>query len=180
MLATHIEAENRYESFRKMAREAIHQELPYGDRGNIKLTEISQSALIYSKIWAADLNRKVDWPWSEGYKSYAFRYPNRFELATWYGSALAGLSLGRPSYAGTRLRLEFIEANPSGSPLKGRIIPITISVAELYANIIGASELRIIDPIDKKLIEYYSSFGYRYCSGRTESNQKHYLVKVLS
>ena len=180
MLATHVEAESRYESFRKLAREAISKELPYGDRGNIKLTEISQRALIYSKAWAADINRKVDWPWAEGYKSYAFRYPNRFELATWYGSALVGLSLGRPSYAGTRLRLEFIEANPSSNPLKGRIVPITISAAELYANIIGASELRIIDPIDKKLIEYYSSFGYRYCDGHSERNQKHYLVKVLS
>ena len=32
MLATHIEAEARYESFRKMARDAIYKELPYGDR----------------------------------------------------------------------------------------------------------------------------------------------------
>ena len=77
MLATHIEAETRYESFRKMARDAIYSELPYGARGNIKLTEISQSALIYSKTWSADPNRKVDWPWHEGYKSYAFRYPNQ-------------------------------------------------------------------------------------------------------
>lgn len=179
MLATHIEAENRYGNFRKLARDAIQQELPYSDRGNIRLTEVSQQALIYTKIWAADINRKVDWQWIEGYRNYSFRHPNRFELATWYGNALAGLSLGRPSYAGTRLRLEFIEASPTNTPLKGRIVPITISVAELYANIIGASELRIIDPVDKKLIEYYSSFGYRYCDGKTESNQKHYLVKVL-
>lgn len=179
MQATHLEAEHRYESFRKMAREAIHRELPYSDRANIKLTEISSSALVYSKLWVADAKRRVDWPWGEGYRNYAFSHPNRFELATWYGNTLAGLSLGRPSYAGTRLRLEFIEANPSNNPLKGRIVPITISVAELYANIIGASELRIIDPIDKRLIEYYSSFGYRYCTGRSEKNQTHYLVKEL-
>lgn len=179
MLATHAKAEDRYESFRRMAREAIHKELPYSDRANIKLTQISSKALIYSKTWSTDTRRKISWPWAEDYKNYAFRHPNRFELATWYGNTLASLSLGKPSYAGSRLRLEFIEANPSGTLLKGRIVPITISVAELYANIIGASELRIIDPIDKKLIEYYSSFGYRYCDGHAEKNHKHYLVKTL-
>lgn len=50
MQATYLEAEYRYESFRKMAQEAIHKELLYSDRENIKLTEISSNALIYYKI----------------------------------------------------------------------------------------------------------------------------------
>lgn len=180
MLATHQDAENRYESFRQMAREAIQRELPYTDRGNIRLGEICQKSLIQAKMWDDDPKRLVDWPWDIGYRDYSYRNPKRFELATWYGNTLAGLSLGRPSYAGTRLRLEFIESRPSSSLLKGRIVPITISVAELYASIIGAEELRIIDPIDSRLIEYYSSFGYTYSSAVSEKNHKHYLVKVIS
>lgn len=180
MLATHQDAERRYESFREMARDAIQKELPYTDRNNIRLSNICQKALMQAKLWDEDPNRLVDWPWGSDYRDYSYRNPKRFELAAWYGNTLAGLSLGRPSYAGTRLRLEFIESRPSSSPLKGRIVPITISVAELYANVIGAEELRIIDPIDEKLIEYYSSFGYRYCKAVSEKNHKHYLVKAIS
>ncbi len=179
MLATHQDAERRYESLREMARNAIGKELPYTDRGNIHLGGVCHKSLMQAKLWDDDPKRLVDWPWDSGYQDYAYRNPKRFELATWYGNTLAGLSLGRPSYAGTRLRLEFIESRPSSSPLKGRIVPITISVAELYANIIGADELRIIDPIDEKLIEYYTSFGYRYSKAVSEKNHKHYLVKAI-
>ncbi|KZY98029.1 hypothetical protein [Oleibacter sp. HI0075] len=180
MLATHDDAERRYESFREMARNAIQKELPYTDRNNIRLGSICPNALMHAKRWNEDPRRLVEWSWDGGYRDYSYRNPKRFELATWYGNTLAGLSLGRPSYAGTRLRLEFIESRPSSSPLKGRIVPITISVAELYASIIGAEELRIIDPIDDRLIEYYSSFGYIYRKATGEKNQKHYLVKAIS
>jgi hypothetical protein len=179
MLATHQDAERRYENFREMARNAIQRELPYTDRANIRLGKICPSSLTQAKLWNEDPNRLVDWPWDSGYRDYSYRNPKRFELATWYGNTLAGLSLGRPSYAGTRLRLEFIESRPSSSSLKGRIVPITISVAELYANIIGADELRIVDPVDEKLIEYYSSFGYKYVNAITEKHYKHYLVKAI-
>ncbi|MCG8614552.1 MAG: hypothetical protein MI864_28905 [Pseudomonadales bacterium] len=130
MLATHQDAERRYESLREMARNSIGNELPYTDRSNIHLRGICQKALLQAKLWDNDPKRLVDWPWDSGYQDYSYRNPKRFELATWYGNTLAGLSLGRPSYAGTRLRLEFIESRPSSSPLKGRIVPITISVAK--------------------------------------------------
>ncbi|WP_086932698.1 hypothetical protein [Agarilytica rhodophyticola] len=120
----------------------------------------------------------MNWDWEGGgYDEYSFRHPKRFEMATWYGSKLASLCLGRPSYMGGHLRLDFAEANPSENPLKGRIIPIILSAGELYASIIGASEIRLIDPIDSKLVNYYSSFGYRYVSHNVK---KHYLVKDLT
>ena len=179
MLAEHQDAERRYEKFREMARDAIQKELPYADRSNIRLQKICPLALTQAKLWNEDPNRLVDWPWDSGYRDYSYRNPKRFELATWYDNTLSSLSLGRPSYGGSRLRLEFIESRPSSNSLKGRIVPITISVAELYANIIGADELRIIDPIDEKLIEYYSSFGYKYVNTPAEKNHKHYLVKAI-
>lgn len=78
---------------------------------------------------------------------------------------------------GSHLRLDFIEALPENNPLKGRVVPIVISTAELYGTIVGASQLRIINPLDTNLIEYYSSFGYRYIN---EGISKHYLVKDLT
>lgn len=77
---------------------------------------------------------------------------------------------------GSHLRLDFIEARPKNNHLKGRVVPTVISVAELYGAIIGASQLRIMNPVNSKLIDYYSSFGYRYIK---ESIKVHYLVKDL-
>ncbi len=179
MLATHQDAEKRYEAFRKMTHDAIQRELPYPDRNNIRLGKICNKSIIQANSWENNPARQVDWPWERGYANYSYLYPKRFEMATWYGDTLAGLSIGRPSYNGTRLRLEFIESNPSSSPLKGRMVPINISAAELYASIIGADELRIIDPIDTKLIEYYSSFGYKYRNSSGKKHHEHYLVKAI-
>jgi len=177
MRASHKEAEDRYESFRNLARTKISEALPYGDKNLIKLEGVTTRALSFAKTWNSYVSRLVDWDWAFGYRSYCTRYPKRFELATWYGNQLSSLSLGRPSYRGNHLRLDFIEALPENNPLKGRVVPIVISVAELYGTIIGASQLRIIDPIDPKLVGYYSSFGYRYIKKGTK---KHYLVKDLT
>lgn len=177
MRASHKEAEDRYESFREISRTKILESLPYGDKKQIKLEGITTKALSVAKTWNSYTSRLVDWDWVFGYKSYSKRYPKRFELATWYGNQLASLSLGRPSYMGGHLRLDFIEALPENNPLKGRVVPIVISVAELYGTIIGASQLRIIDPTDVNLIKYYSSFGYMYIK---EGTKKHYLVKDLA
>lgn len=178
MQPTHAEAEKKYKEFRAIARNAVKNNLSYSDNNKIFLRDVDNQALALAKEWEKDINRIVDWSWSSGYQHYSFSRPKRFELAIWYDNKLCSLSLGRPSFHGTRLRLEFIESHPSDNPLKGRIAPIVISTAEVYAQIIGADELRIIDPIDKNLIDYYSTFGYKYVSGSAEKT-KHYLVKLF-
>lgn len=178
MQLTHRNAERKYSEFRKVAMDSVRRRLPYADRAKITLRNIDDFALSESEKWESLRDRQVDWPWMTGYRHYSFSYPKRFELAIWYDNMLCSLSLGRPSYMGTRLRLEFIESRPAEHPLVGRVTPIVLSVAEVYAGLIGASQLRIIDPIDKKLIEYYSSFGYTYKDGSQEK-ATHYLVKDL-
>lgn len=180
MQATHKGAEDRYEEFRDIARTKILESLPYSDRNLIKLEGISTKALSAAKTWSSFTERQVEWDWKVGYRAYSRRHPKRFELATWYGNQLSSLSLGRPSYMGSHLRLDFIEARPKNNHLKGRVVPTVISVAELYGAIIGASQLRIMNPVNSKLIDYYSSFGYRYIKESIkESIKVHYLVKDL-
>lgn len=174
----HYDAESKYKEIRTIAMEAVQQRLPYVDRPKIKLSKIDQHALAEATVWSS-LNRTVDWPWTSGYRHYSFQNPRRFELAIWYEDTLCSLSLGRPSPAGTRLRLEFIEARPQENPLKGRTMAIVLSTAEVYAGLLGADEVRLIDPLDSKLIDYYATFGYEYNDGKAE-NTVHYLVKRLS
>ncbi len=175
MQLTHKDAEQRYSEFRAIALQSIQKNLPYPDKARIRLKLIDTAALSASKLWESDRTRQVDWSWFNSYPGYRYSYPKRFELALWYDNTLSSLSTGRPSYHGGRLRLEFIEARPTDHPLKGRVTPIVLSAAEVYAGIIGATQLRIIDPIDMKLIDYYSSFGYSLRTGEKTP----YMVKDL-
>ncbi len=102
MLATHLDAERRYNEIRKTALRAISSQVPQGLLLDFKL--INEAALTASKKWALSSERLIDWNWVKGYRTFKFRYPKRFELALWYKNKLVSLSLGRPTYAGTSLR----------------------------------------------------------------------------
>src|SRR5690606_39641158 len=68
-----------------------------------------------ANLWEQNPKRHDDacWSWRKGFGSYAKYHPKRFELAIWFAKAqLCGLSLGKPTYSGSRLRLDFIEGAP--------------------------------------------------------------------
>lgn len=100
-----------------------------------------------------------------GLADYGWRHPKRFELAIWYkGLFLSGLSLGRPTWNKQNLRLEFIEASPMTTPLSGLVTDMVLLAAEVYADAIGATELRIMNPITEKVKAHYlgAKHGFRF------------------
>ena len=178
MQATHLAAETKYEALRHEIRSIIEARLPYPDRKLIRLEAISSQALHESGKWSGFPTRQVDWEWITGYPTYRFRHPNRFELALWYGSTLASLAIGKTSPGKTLVRLDFLEARPSNNPLKGRTTPIVASTMELYARVLGAVEIRIIDPINDNVRRYYESLGFGYVAPR--KTHKAYVFKKIS
>lgn len=179
MHATHWEAEQRYEAFRLESRRFVASQLPYPDRGSIRLDAISDSALGAAASWTGGTLRRVTWNWATGYGEFRFRHPDRFELAVWHGSTLCSLSLGRPSRHGHSLRLDFVESSPSEHPLRGRVVPITLINLRSYAEVIGATELRIISPLNQALIDYYTRFGYTYVNRASSTIGADYLYRKL-
>lgn len=176
MQISHKTAEERYKNIRSIAYEITMDELPYQDKKAIILTEINSMAItgIMSSI-----QRSVEWDWNFGVRSYRKKYPNRLELAIWYNNSICGLSLGRPSYNGTRVRLDFIERVPGiNNPLKGRVTPIAVTVYEVYARLIDAAQVRIISPADG-LIDYYTSLNYAFVKGADTKANPSYLYKNL-
>jgi len=118
-----------------------------------------------AKQWGTSPNRRVDWSWPEGGSEYAWRHPKRFEVAIWYRNLfLSGLGLGRPTWSGNKLRLDFLEASPKATPLTGLVTLIAVGTAEAYADAIGAVQLRIMSPINSKVKDHYlnSLTGYSY------------------
>jgi len=170
MLATHLDAERRYNEIRKMALRAISSQVPQGLSLGFKL--IDKTALTASRQWALSSERLVDWNWVEGYNSFKFRYPKRFELALWHKGKLVSLSLGRPTYAGTSLRLDVIEGSPEEREIK--VFPAVIAAMAVYASALGADEIRVMNPINESVKDYYANEGFTYVK------KGNYLYKKLS
>lgn len=164
MLATHINAERRYDKIRKITLHAAQQKLKLrADYTHIRLKSLDYKALVASKAWRQSSNRLVDWDWIDGYSAFKFRYPKRFELAIWHKHALVSLALGRPTYNGSALRLDFIEVNPDNFE-ELKVFPIALFAMMTYAEALGAIELRVMKPINDTVKKYYESSGLTYVS----------------
>jgi hypothetical protein len=170
MRVTHKRADDKYELLRDHSRTVAVSALPpmmtnsrgqvISVRESVQLTGVDFRSRVKAKSWEDSPFRQVSWDWSEGAADYAWTYPKRFESAIWYrGLFLGGLSLGRPTWGGGKLRLDFIEASPEETPLSGLITDITVSAAEVYADAIGAEQLRIMNPINDKVRAHYLAEG---------------------
>lgn len=158
MLATHTDVERRYGALRKMALEAAQE----GASASLKFCTVTADALSAATSWSKSSSRRVDWDWAEHYSAFKFRYPKRFELAIWYQNALISLSLGRPTYQGTALRLDFIEARPRNLGERPAVFDEVLIAYGIYARLIAAKQIRIMHPINDEVRAYYETFGYRY------------------
>lgn len=86
-------------------------------------------------------------------------------LAIWHGETLCGLARGyltRPRLHGRNAAvMQYIEACPANHPLRGRIVEIAATAAEIYGAEFGARYLRLMNP-DPALLAYYTqNFGFR-------------------
>jgi len=165
---TYKETQDKYELLRTTALRIAHDSLPnviINKKGMAILkSDISLKGLDFStyqklRTWKDSGQRVAPWDWDDVRKKYR-SHPKRFELSIWHKELfLCGASIGRPTFSGNKLRLDFVEANPTGSPLHGTITDIVILAGRTYAKAIGASQLRIMHPINKKVRDHYLSKG---------------------
>ena len=153
MRSTHQQAILKYDDLRKEARSIAQENLPK-HLAPIKLDGISSKALVSARLWDELNGRKVDWDWSFS-SQYCSRYPKAFDLSVWHGNTLLSLTLGRPTFKGTSMRMDFIERQPSQTLFAGDLFSVSLLAYITYARIIGAEYIRIINPMNEKLINFY-------------------------
>lgn len=90
------------------------------------------------------------------------RYPKRFEVAVWDAVSLIAVSLGRPTYAGQHMRLDITEARPRSLGARGPILPDVLLAYTVYAQLLDARSIRIMNPINDDVRAYYERSGYQY------------------
>ncbi len=157
---------NKYEALRQFSRETAHGELP-AVLTNKKSQGILKSTLTFGGIDANCINelkkwemsglRRVAWDWDKMLKIYRPE-PKRFEIAIWHNKHwLCSASIGKTTSQGGKLRLDLIESNPNRTILAGLVVDINITLYEAYARAIGATELRIISPVNDAVKDYYLS-----------------------
>lgn len=161
MLATHQDAEVRYSSIRKAVMAALNQRFMREGGHALRASLIDQHALRHADEWSKSPLRRVDWDWFKGYAAFRFRYPKRFEMALWSDATLLSLTLGRPTYNGHRLRLDFIESAPD-KPRSIRAFQLSLLAITTYAHALGADELRVMKPINNEVRKYYEKYGLVY------------------
>jgi hypothetical protein len=161
MLSTHRDAEERYTLIRKAVLEEVNKEFLNSNRRSLSARLIDGAALHQSQSWGQSTRRRVDWDWVAGYNAFKFRHPKRFEMALWNGNNLVSLTLGRPTYRGTKLRLDFIEGNPD-KPSDVQVFEPTFLAMVGYAHALGADELRVMNPVNADVKRYYERFGLQY------------------
>lgn len=167
-------ADRTYAQLREHSRTQAILKLPLNLQEAVKLDDITGRTMAQLSRWEAHPDRRVMWSWQHWASRYAAIYPKRFELAIWFHSKLCSVSLGRPTWGAGKLRLDMIESSPEKTPLTGQTVQLTVLVAETYADIIGAEQIRIMNPINSKVRSHYEAMGFTYVGGKSD-----YCVKDL-
>lgn len=153
------DAERRYNELRKEALKAAEGQLQ--DR-SLTFTQITQEAVIQTEAWDESALRPYPWNWREGRSRYFSRYPKRFEAALWKENTLIAISLGRPTFGAGSIRLDIIEGAPRDLIDRPNVTRDILFAYEIYAGLLGADYIRIMNPLTEELKAYYTSLGYSY------------------
>lgn len=157
-------AEEGYRLIRKQAMQTLEPELQETLGLPVSLTDITVSALTQALTWggryaAANMEcRQPGWDWDKVLRKFR-RRPRRVELAIWVADDLCGLALGRISDRCVVATIHFIEGNPGGHPLRGRVLPVAVRFLEVLAASLEVKEVSIEQPVPE-LIEYYKRLGF--------------------
>jgi hypothetical protein len=136
-----------------------------GVHPSLRLTDIDAEALsVWKATWrGTHLSGAGGWDWEVIWCRFRKR-PTAFQLAIWSGGQLCGLAIGRTSKrrsSGVRhtISIHYMEAAPDQRhPLAGTIAPLAIAAAQRYGEALGASRLRLMDPLPGAST-YYRKLG---------------------
>src|SRR5690554_254508 len=159
MRRDHAQTESKFKQLREIAYDMAMEEFP-----EIQISGVSYLDALEADKWK-EISRKhgrpqtASWTWAKEYPHYLTR-PNRFEVTVRRGGVLAGICLGQLSKHGQNMRMNLIESTPiRPTPLGMRALPIISFTAAVFADIVGAKELWVIDPLPI-LEDVYCSEGF--------------------
>jgi hypothetical protein len=152
-------AESRYTELRNIALMAVRADLK---AKGLVATTITTEALREIESWGKSKTRPYDWDWRAERAHFFCRYPKRFEIALWQSNKVIAVSLGRPTFNSTGMRLDVVEGRPKDLEDRPPIIKEILFAYEVYARLLGANHIRIMKPANEELKAFYQGLGYAY------------------
>jgi hypothetical protein len=154
---TFSETINYYNELRMVLYDQLKQEYPI-----FSYNPIIFSDAIQADSWEGD--GRNEWSWQKAYEIYRGNSNfKRFDLCIKQGVHVSGLTYGMPTKTKTKLKIDIIESTPfSEHKNNHKIFEIISTAAQYYAHLLGADEVRIMNPLNQDLTKYYCSFGYEH------------------
>jgi hypothetical protein len=152
------ELERRYGELRRESIDIANEMLR---TPGIKISLVNEASFAEFRRWECHPNRVVDWNWPASWQSWKLHYPKRFECATWNGGRLIGFALGKPTYAATGVRLDYVEKSPEANE---KHLDLTYLALYSYATLLGATHVKIMNPINRSVRDYYEHKGFIFDS----------------
>ena len=119
-----------------------------------------QEADGWKTLWRKE-DRAASWNWTDMYHNYQSRSgARRLDLAITKPNKLLGLCYGMLERNRLILKVHAMEANPQHRALAGHMLEITLFSARIYADINGASEIWLCDPVSPAHVRLYQGRGY--------------------
>lgn len=129
--------------------------------GLVRITEIDAAALaVFTETWTGrhwSGYGGVDWVylWHRlGRQEY-----RNFHCALWHGPVLCGLAIGSVQRGHSHLTIRYIEGNPQGHPLRGRVAQIVLAAGRYYADALSLPQIRLENPAPA-LAGWYQRLGF--------------------
>ena len=130
---------------------------PDVDCSRIRIEPITRIAIEASMLWGdAEL-----YPW-EDVLEWKARSPKGIDIALWFDQELCGMCYANPRDSKITIKVILLEGKHDEShPLKGYVLPISMSIVDSYARMIQCQTIEIQDP-DAGCVPWYQENGFYY------------------
>lgn len=154
----------KYRTMRTSTRDLLEDEALRAFGLRVDVYPVDDAALDAVDRWNG---RLVAFPWRERLIPVLEKsHPRRLDLALWSGGQLCGLAIARLSDAKEWISLTHAESNPEPHALKGRVIPLVLTAAQIYATLVQAKDsknrcpkVRILNPLPEARA-WYAACGF--------------------
>jgi hypothetical protein len=157
------EAKIRYQQWRDFVYGSVTEE--FADLG-LEVGEISDQQAHEADEWNNTKQsslRAVRWSWVEMRSRYQGKSRfKRFDMSVVKDGHLCILCYGVPSRGKMFLKIHALQGdfNAHLNPLRGAVVELVFRAAQIYAELLGAREIWICNPVNGRLVELYESQGF--------------------
>ncbi len=129
--------------------------------------------------WAEEEPEKRNyWSWVDAFHYYN-KQAKRFDLCISRSGELVGLSYGIPTAHKSKLKIELVEGTPFSLHKGGlKVFNVVSTAAQIYALLLGADEVRVMNPVNDRVRDFYCSLGYAYVKPKKTSLIPYCTIKV--